>query len=124
MFCDYKPLYEEVKSKKASFGEGDEYIFVARAGWNDSVIAYAPDGRTALFDRVSPLTHELLEGDRVRGVIIKIGDKWVIVQPLEVVGRVPPLDSGMPELVRRCSRIQGHANHRSVQTDLSDERAE
>jgi hypothetical protein len=103
MYCDYKPLYEEVQAGELNFGLGDEYIFITRAGRDGKILAYGPDGRIAFFDRLKPMTHELTEGLRVRAAIIRIGDRWMIVEPIEIAGMASPLDAGMPELVRRST---------------------
>jgi len=102
IYADFKPLYEEVQAGPLNFAIGDEYVFISRAGRDDKILAYGPDGRVAFFDRLTPMSHELTEGLRVRAVIVRIGDRWMIVEPLEIVGNASVLDVGMPELVRRA----------------------
>lgn len=95
IYCDFKPLYAEAGKPGLEFRIGDQYVFATRLGNKSDVIALGPDGRTALFDRVSPLTHELEEGLKVRGEVMVIGDRYMIVKPITILGVASPLDAGL-----------------------------
>ena len=95
VYCDFKPLYERVEGRGVEFRVGDEFVFTTRLGNRNDVIALGPDGRAALFDRVTPLTHELTEGLRVLAEVIIIGDRYMIVRPIEILGPASLLDVGL-----------------------------
>lgn len=88
-----------VEQGPSSFSVGEEWVFKTKKGRNNNgnkVVATAPNGKVALFDREAPLTNALESNKLVRGVIKVIMPKAVLVTPLEVLGDIPPLDAGEP----------------------------
>ncbi len=84
---------------QASYRIGEEFVFKTRESRGDdgnNVIATAPDGKVALFDREVALTEVLEPGKLVRGVVRDIRPNVVIVTPLEILGNIPPLDHRFP----------------------------
>ncbi len=78
---------------------GDEFVFKTREGRRENgnkVVATAPNGKVALFDREVPLTSALEPEKHVRGVVKEILSNAVIVVPIEVLGDLQPLDDPMP----------------------------
>ncbi len=78
--------------------KGATYVFKAREGHEEGqVIASGPDGRVCLFDRYTALTSQIHPKHRVLGRIIQVGERHMIVEPIEIVGEYQVPDDGMPE---------------------------
>ena len=87
---------------KTNFRKGDVFIFKTRENnrsEDNPVTTMAPDGRIGFFDREDPVTPSLAPAKRVKGKILEIKEKYIIVSPVEIMGNMERYEDLYPEAV-------------------------
>lgn len=71
----------------------------ATRGNGNPIVARMTDGRVVLFNQRNSLTSHLKPGQKVRCVVTRDEENFVIANPEVILGPTEPLDTGLPEIV-------------------------